>query len=1018
MIIEGIHLKNFLSHAESTIDFRDSPMWLIAGDNGAGKSAIFDAVEFALYGSHRGGNQNYELLVKQGTERSLVEIEVRIDGLLYRITHHLDRKRGNVWSSVERMEGGEWHFVSADRGMESAARVWEWLKPLVPSHDLFRAAIYLRQGDAAHFMTGSDAKRVQRFAALLDLTRYTEISVRAKERSAKAQGVQRDAKSKLEGLGDISDERLASLQETLRKEEDEALAAKALHDRAQHSLGQATKWVSLVGRRQSLENEREELGVLLAQEEQIRSDAEVVRSWDRVAPDLARYWDRRQQASEQRLKAANNRKEAEGLRHEAGATDACLAEINKELQALRADLLPSARAVATGAEDQVEHLQREAEIARVREQLAGDERVALLLQLREIAGARHTLDEACKQEAIWHEAHNRASNDCRSAVEEIERLDGAIERLDSEVGDLSDRIEDLGREVARLESRVGSHGEIDDSARECPVCAQPVDKTAHSHLRTILADEERRLATMRENLRALEERRETVKAALQKVRGKRKVAEKKEKAESEKLAQAGGGISRAEVEVREARSRWETAQQALTECFPDFILPPAEITQEWLAEQEPVLVKRLGRRQLGSMTVSGARTALLQERGRLDTLRRQRAGAAEPLGDIETSADLAAAAAAACAAVKQLADEVTRLTTREEKITEQGQKLDKGIADARARVEVLEREAASCELAGDKADGEAALIEGRLGANWRRVLAERATYDADRQDIEDRRPSADQAPELDQARGRIGGIERELQDIAAGIDAIDWEHRIPVAEAETREREARDAEGEARRIATEAASALRALEESRSEQDSYRQTIVDFTEEAEIYGLLAELLKEGGAIQVDVAKREQGAVVHEINLVLSLIRDPLQVTLGGARRVSKQGLQDILTVDTGDPGATPRYFAFLSGGEQFRISLALALALHRRVAKGTPGTLIVDEGFGALDADRRDELAREMADTSRGLVQQGLAKSILISSHSVEVRRHFPFRWVVTKEAGTASVQAVEDEGVLFNESK
>ena len=35
--------------------FADAPMWLVCGENGAGKSALFDAVEYALYGQHRGG---------------------------------------------------------------------------------------------------------------------------------------------------------------------------------------------------------------------------------------------------------------------------------------------------------------------------------------------------------------------------------------------------------------------------------------------------------------------------------------------------------------------------------------------------------------------------------------------------------------------------------------------------------------------------------------------------------------------------------------------------------------------------------------------------------------------------------------------------------------------------------------------------------------------------------------------------------------------------------------------------
>jgi len=103
-------------------------------------------------------------------------------------------------------------------------------------------------------------------------------------------------------------------------------------------------------------------------------------------------------------------------------------------------------------------------------------------------------------------------------------------------------------------------------------------------------------------------------------------------------------------------------------------------------------------------------------------------------------------------------------------------------------------------------------------------------------------------------------------------------------------------------------------------------------------------------------------------------------------------------VDLLDPAAKPRHFDFLSGGEQFRVALALALALHRRVGRSA-GTLIVDEGFGALDGGRRDALAQQM---TAGILNLGLASSIIICSHSTEVQRHFPHRWLIEKRDGVA----------------
>ena len=56
MIPQRIQLTGFLSYKETqTLDFAGAPLWMLSGNNGSGKSAIFDAVTYALFGHHRGG---------------------------------------------------------------------------------------------------------------------------------------------------------------------------------------------------------------------------------------------------------------------------------------------------------------------------------------------------------------------------------------------------------------------------------------------------------------------------------------------------------------------------------------------------------------------------------------------------------------------------------------------------------------------------------------------------------------------------------------------------------------------------------------------------------------------------------------------------------------------------------------------------------------------------------------------------------------------------------------------------
>jgi DNA repair exonuclease SbcCD ATPase subunit len=58
MIPRSITLRGFLCYKDKqVIDLDGCDLWVLAGRNGSGKSAIFDAMTFALFGAHRGGKR-------------------------------------------------------------------------------------------------------------------------------------------------------------------------------------------------------------------------------------------------------------------------------------------------------------------------------------------------------------------------------------------------------------------------------------------------------------------------------------------------------------------------------------------------------------------------------------------------------------------------------------------------------------------------------------------------------------------------------------------------------------------------------------------------------------------------------------------------------------------------------------------------------------------------------------------------------------------------------------------------
>lgn len=97
MIPLRVTLEGFLSYREKqVIDFEGSSLWMLWGPNGVGKSAIFDAITLALYGSHRGGKSNVEELINHYSNSFVIEFDFLVDGVAYRIRRAQSRKGRSV----------------------------------------------------------------------------------------------------------------------------------------------------------------------------------------------------------------------------------------------------------------------------------------------------------------------------------------------------------------------------------------------------------------------------------------------------------------------------------------------------------------------------------------------------------------------------------------------------------------------------------------------------------------------------------------------------------------------------------------------------------------------------------------------------------------------------------------------------------------------------------------------------------------------------------------------------------
>ena len=132
----------------------------------------------------------------------------------------------------------------------------------------------------------------------------------------------------------------------------------------------------------------------------------------------------------------------------------------------------------------------------------------------------------------------------------------------------------------------------------------------------------------------------------------------------------------------------------------------------------------------------------------------------------------------------------------------------------------------------------------------------------------------------------------------------------------------------------------------------------------------------------------------------------LQVHTQRDRRTAKSSDDDpIETLEiTINDEIGKRAYEMYSGGERFRIDLALRIALSKLLAWRAGAqlpTLFIDEGFGTQDAEGRDRIV----DASKA--SEDRFQRILVITHMDEVKEAFPVRIEVSRTAAAGSTFSV-----------
>ena len=202
MIPVRLALKNFMCYRDNVppLSFEGIHIACLCGDNGNGKSAIFDAMTWALWGKSRARNDDD--LIHLGQSEMEIELKFVSGEQQYRVIrkHAMKPSKARAGQTVLEFQiagNGTFRSISGNSLMETQQKIIDVLNL---DYETFKNSAFLRQGHADEFSIKRPGERKEVLANILGLSHYDELESGAKEQS----GIKRMEADRLEvAISDI-----------------------------------------------------------------------------------------------------------------------------------------------------------------------------------------------------------------------------------------------------------------------------------------------------------------------------------------------------------------------------------------------------------------------------------------------------------------------------------------------------------------------------------------------------------------------------------------------------------------------------------------------------------------------------------------------------------------------------------------------------------------------------------------------------------------------------------------------
>ena len=1030
MLLNKIELKGFLSYYGQEngtgdiepviIDFRHSPLWLVHGKNGTGKTSLFDAISFALYDKHRGSgteNNTANCLIHHLAAKAEINLEIEIEGQSYLIQRTITRTRRK--NKGQYTEGSKlWGIVRRGSDINSPAipdtekNVATWVeKHLRMSYETFVSSVLLRQGEADAFLKTKPTKRKERLLEVLDLEFYKKLGDRATQKSNEYKKEQKRIQQELEQLNKVTDKEIKAKEEIIEKHKKVLARTKERERNKQQEKNNAINAKSYQQQILKRQEQQKQYQTLIEKQESIIQNAREYREINDAVKQLNILWEKRYRSNEETTAIQQTEAKLEKSQVEVDRLSSELEQAKQKENKKSEEVELNKRQLEQYEErhDQLSHQLKDLEqVKRLEEQieqlekqlkphleiLRDSQKIESKYQrykelsvkvplLQKLSNAQQELKKSEVKFEKSETAVNNYEQQFKIAKKEETKLKKQKDSLDNEIEKIQKDSQSYQNKILNLQEKL-EHRESVSHAQECPTCGSHLD---NSEVQERLEQE---CQFWEEKVAILEQQRVNISNRSEKLEKSQSIIEERLQIVNERNNELNTELTRAKVNLEYLQNTVKDNQQTV-----DLVLKEAG---KWKEDSDRLRELEIELESLNDISeqkqkLEHAKFAKSTIKPNLDSY------------DIE---------------LKKLptfsVEEREQLNSEQENITQL-------INDSETKQQAIESELKQAQSVSQKLDHQkiARKIEIRSDENKlkdlqqrkKKIIEEIAEYQKSFSFQWKNHPACENKVALEQLRQRLNNLsdaeaeEQKLQEAQIHFSKIAGEistlqtllKKIPVKHypsTDDIENELKEIISNLEQIEEQIESEKTALIQMQSERQQYEakdDELININKECNYYKQLANTFGAKG-LQAQIIQAAQEKIKLNANNTLArLSNGRWQIDL----KENNEGTElYIVTRDLSQLTTPVRQFEYLSSGEKFIVAISLAVSIGQSIYAGrTVDSLVIDEGFGSLDDDKRPLMVNELKRLSEDILQGG---RVIVVSHQNDVCESFDSRYHVYRD--------------------